>query len=110
VAMKLFIVGTRMKLLPNAEFERTFLAAGDFVSMPPPDARFTFRVSEPFGAENIWLIASDQPLPDLPYQNSSNGVARLEGDISSIRKHLRDHSLRNQFRYGEASVDITTQP
>jgi len=98
------------QLVPNAEFERTFVAAGDFISMPPADTRFTFRVSEPFGAEKIWLIASEQPLPDLPYQNSSTGVARIEGDAASIRKNLRDYSLRNQFRHGEASVDVTTQP
>ena len=98
------------QLVPNAEFERTFVAAGEFISMPPVDALFTFRVSEPFGAERIWLIASEQPLPALQNQTSVNGVARVAGDAASIRENLQSHALRNQVRYGEASVDITTQP
>lgn len=102
--------GAVSQLVPNPAFDRTFVAAGEFISMPPAEASFTFRVSEPFGTERVWLIASDQSLPGLPGRPTANGVTRVEGNATAIRQRLQDHVSRNGVRYGEASVAITTQP
>ena len=100
--------GAVSQLVPNAKFHSTFVAAGDFISMPPPEAEFTLRVSAPFGAETAWLIASEKPLPGLPNRLAADGVARIQGDLASIRRNLQQHASRSQVRYGEASVSITT--
>ena len=102
--------GAVSQLVPNASFDTTFVRAGDFIGMPPADAAFTLRVSEPFGSERVWLIASDMPLLELPNQPSANGVPRIQGSVATIRRNLQQHASRMRARYGEASVRITTQP
>lgn len=102
--------GTVSQIVPNPRFEKTFVRAGDFISMPPPDASFTLRVSAPFGAERAWLFASEQPLPGLPNDVTADGSLRVAGTVESIRQRLREHALRNGARFGEASVSLTTRP
>ena len=101
--------GVVSQLVPNPRLRSNFVRAGDFISMPPPDAPFTLRVSAPFGAETVWLIASEKPLPGLPNSARADGVVRIRGDVAAIRKNLQQHASRNRIRYGEASVSITTQ-
>jgi hypothetical protein len=102
--------GAVIQLLPNADFQTTLVPAGEFISMPPPDAPFTLRVAAPFGAEKVWLIASEKPLPGLPSRRVANGVPHVDGDVATIRETLQAHALSNRSRYGEASVRIVTQP
>lgn len=97
-------------IVPNPRFETTLVRAGDYISMPPPDASFTLRVSAPFGAERAWLFASEQPLPGLQRSAADDGSLRLPGSVASVRRRLREHAVRNGARFGEASVSLTTRP
>lgn len=102
--------GTVSQLVPNARYRVTFVGAGDFISLPPRDAAFTLRVSAPFGAEKVWLFASEKPLPELPVRTSVGGISRIDGGVASIRDTLQKHAYNHGARYGEASVSIVTQP
>ncbi len=102
--------GGMSQIVPNPGFETMFVRAGDFISMPPPDASFTLRVSAPFGTERAWLFASEQPLPGLQNRTADDGSLRVSGGVASVRQRLREHAVRNGARFGEASVSLTTRP
>lgn len=88
--------GVIAQILPNANQRSHFYSAGYFQTIPEYENRYRFTISEPFGEETIWIIASDQSItPPTP-----------AGSLERIRNHIKRSSRQ---AYGEYALRITTR-
>ena len=89
--------GAITQILPNANQPSHFYSAGYFLTIPEYENLYRFTISEPFGQEMIWIIASDQSikLPAPP------------GSLEKIRSTVKHSSMQ---AYGEYVFRITTLP
>ncbi len=87
--------GAITQILPNENQRSHFYSAGYFLTIPEYENLYRFTISEPFGEESIWIIASDQSITPEPSL----------GTLESIRKVIK-HSSRHA--YGEYVLRITT--
>ena len=87
--------GSITQILPNENQHSHFYSAGYFLTIPEYENHYRFTISEPFGEESIWIIASDQSIT-LPASADS---------LADIRRVIK-HSSRQA--YGEYVLSITT--
>ncbi len=98
-----------VQLLPNLHDPRSFFKAGDFIEIPGMHASFVFQVSKPFGSEQVYMFASDQPFPSLRGERLKNGLLLLEHRSTDlILSIMREHGKNGSRFYGEAKTSITT--
>jgi hypothetical protein len=88
--------GSITQILPNANQHSHFYSAGYFLTIPEYENHYRFTISEPFGEESIWIIASDRSIT-LPASADS---------LADIRRVIK-HSSRQA--YGEYVLSITTR-
>ena len=88
--------GAITQILPNAKQPSHFYSAGYFLTIPEYENLYRFTISEPFGEESIWIIASDQSIT-LPASAES---------LQDIRNAIK-HASRQA--YGEYVLSITTR-
>jgi hypothetical protein len=85
------------QILPNKKQHSNYYLAGYFLTIPEYDDGYRFIVSEPFGEEEIWIMASDQSI-DI---NASDKT------IEIIKQKIRGKSKRE---YGEYVFNVFTMP
>jgi hypothetical protein len=85
------------QILPSKNQPSNHYSSGYFLTLPEYKDGYRFIVSEPFGKEDIWVIASDQPI-DVDMSNKS---------IEEIKQKIKEHSKRE---YGEYVFNILTMP
>lgn len=88
--------GKITQLLPNPNQYSHFYNAGYFMTIPEYENLYRFTISEPFGEESIWIMASDRSFDIKPPLVS----------IESLRKFIK-HSSKNA--YGEYVLNIVTR-
>lgn len=88
--------GSITQILPNVNQHSHFYSAGYFLTIPEYENLYRFTVSEPFGEESIWIIASDQSIT-LPASAES---------LPDIRHVIKQSSRQ---AYGEYVLRITTR-
>ncbi len=88
--------GSITQILPNENQHSHFYSAGYFLTIPEYENHYRFTISEPFGEESIWIIASDRSIT-LPASADS---------LADIRRVIK-HSSRQA--YGEYVLSITTR-
>lgn len=88
--------GAITQVLPNVNQQSHFYSAGYFLTIPEYENLYRFTISEPFGEESVWVIASDQSIPlDLSLDK-----------IDSIKDVIKNASRQ---AYGEYALRITTR-
>jgi len=88
--------GAITQILPNVNQHSHFYSAGYFLTIPEYENLYRFTISEPFGEESIWVIASDQSISlDLSLDK-----------VDSIRDVIKNASRQ---AYGEYALRITTR-
>ncbi|MBV1883599.1 MAG: DUF4384 domain-containing protein [Pseudomonadales bacterium] len=89
------------QIYPNRWSAQTVFPAGYFQPFPSTTNPFEFIVSEPYGQEEVWLVASRKPFSELFFK-----------DIKKLH-HSSDGSdppLINQNTMGFSRVTIETYP
>jgi len=86
-----------IQILPSENQPSNHYSSGYFLTLPEYKDGYRFIVSEPFGKEDIWVIASDQSM-DIDMSNKS---------IEEIKQKIKKHSKRE---YGEYVFSILTMP
>ncbi len=95
-----------IQLLPNSRMGNNLQHAGVFLTIPPANAGFRFKVRAPFGAETLWAFASDVPFPELKGKRLNNGLKLLDSDIPAIQKQLL---ALPRTAFGRAKLSIFTK-
>ena len=92
------------QLLPADNQESHFYTAGYFLTVPEYQDTYRFIVSEPFGSETIWLIASDE---SITMNQPGALLGKSPGDsIETIKNRIKKASRR---AYGESSFSLSTK-
>jgi hypothetical protein len=84
------------QILPNPNQRSHFYSAGYFLTIPEYENLYRFTISEPFGEETIWIMASDQ---SITLDESLGDIGQIKGVIKQASKNA----------YGEYSLVISTQ-
>lgn len=88
--------GKLVQILPSPNQDGHFYKAGYFLTIPEYEDLYRFKISEPFGEESIWVIASDQSITlDQPLDS-----------IDVIKNTIKRSSKQ---AYGEYELEITTR-
>lgn len=88
--------GKITQILPNPNQHSHLYSAGYFMTIPEYENLYRFTISEPFGEESIWVIASDQSIS-------------LQQPVDSIET-IKNIIMRSSKRaYGEYVLSITTR-
>jgi len=104
--------GRLVQVVPNRQQPDSYYIAGDFISIPPEDARYQLQVSPPFGSETLWVFASDTRPDENAWAGLTrpsqldNGLLLLDTSLDAIQGFLRKQS-RSAFGY--ASTTLVTQ-
>ena len=98
------------QILPSENQQSNFYTAGYFLTIPEYETLYRFTISEPFGNELIWVIASDRSaamkrFPDSQFPGSRLPGSRLPGSIENIRQLIKESSDK---AYGEYILKIVT--
>jgi hypothetical protein len=81
--------GNVVQILPNAyRADAMFKADTDYV-VPGPGDKFRLRVSAPFGAESVVLMASTKPLGDISTKQAGNGMLVAEAGMDQVSSRTR---------------------
>ncbi len=84
------------QILPNENQSSNFYQHGFFLTVPEYDDAYRFIISEPFGSESIWVLASDQkPLGSGSYTS-----------MEEIRNVIKGNSKK---AYNEYELKIITR-
>lgn len=84
------------QILPNTNQASNFYSAGYFLTIPEYNNTYRFTISEPFGKESIWVLASDQEIqPDSSIKT-----------IENYKNHIQQSSKKS---YGEYELTIITR-
>ena len=83
------------QILPNENQQSNFYTAGYFLTIPEYKNLYRFTISEPFGNESIWVIASDRSVT----------MKQFPGSIENIRQLIKKSSDK---AYGEYVLKIVT--
>lgn len=84
------------QILPSENQSSNYYSAGYFLTIPNYKKHYRFIIGEPYGDEEIWLLASDQSVILESYDRS----------IEVIRKKIKQGSTQY---YGEYMLPINTQ-
>lgn len=84
------------QILPNPNQRSHFYSAGYFLTIPEYENLYRFTISEPFGDETIWVMASDQ---SITLDESLDDIALIKNVIKQSSKKA----------YGEYALMITTR-
>ncbi len=84
------------QILPNPNQRSHFYSAGYFLTIPEYENLYRFTISEPFGDETIWVMASDQ---SITLDESLHDIGRIKNAIKQSSKKA----------YGEYALMITTR-
>ncbi len=86
-----------MQILPNENQRSNFYKAGYFLTIPEYEKLYRFTISEPFGDESIWVIASDRSIT----------IKKPLASIENIKQLIKKTSEKS---YGEYVLNIVTSP
>lgn len=98
--------GNNFQILPNRHFPHHFYRKGLFMQIPPPQARFLFKVGPPFGREELFVFASDNAEIQFSGQMPGNGLRLVEEPVSKLESRIRTQSVS---AFGNASLEIVIQ-
>ena len=87
--------GYLTKILPHKQQNSHHYLAGYFLTIPEYENQYRFIVSKPYGAETIWIMASDQSIE----------INNLNRSIDHIKQTIKQASKK---AYGEYHLNITT--
>jgi hypothetical protein len=87
--------GKVVQILPSPNQDGHFYTAGYFLTIPEYEDLYRFKISEPFGEESIWVLASDQSIT----------LEQPLDSIDTIKKTIKRSSIQ---AYGEYELEITT--
>jgi hypothetical protein len=88
------------QILPSENQQSNFYTAGYFLTIPEYETLYRFTISEPFGNESIWVIASDRSITMTQFPGS-----QFPGSIENIRQLIKKSSDK---AYGEYVLKIVT--
>jgi len=83
------------QILPSKKQQSNFYKAGYFLTIPEYETLYRFTISEPFGNESIWVIASDRSVT----------MKQFPVSIEKIRQLIKKSSDK---AYGEYALKIVT--
>ena len=85
------------QILPNTSQRSHYYTVGYFLTIPEYENGYRFIVDEPFGKEEIWIMASDQ----------SMAINVSEQTIEKIKQQIK---INSQREYGEYVFNFITTP
>lgn len=88
------------QILPSENQQSNFYTAGYFLTIPEYETLYRFTISEPFGNELIWVIASDRSVAMKRFPDS-----QFPDSIENIRQLIKESSDK---AYGEYVLKIVT--
>jgi hypothetical protein len=98
--------GSSCLLFPNEALIDNHVPAGTWVTVPAGDQAYRFRVSAPFGAEVLQVIAALKPVAAL------DGLVQKQGRAASVTREqlgaLHDTLRKDRRAWTEHRVTITT--
>ncbi len=93
------------QILPNENQQSNFYTAGYFLTIPEYKNLYRFTISEPFGNESIWVIASDRSVTMKQFPGSQFPGSQFPDSIENIRQLIKKSSDK---AYGEYVLKIVT--
>lgn len=95
-----------IQIMPNVNSQKHRYQAGAFLPVPDSRSGFTFRVEPPFGTDQVWAFASDQPV-NLTGTTLKNGLILINGNIEQIRRLIKSQAGE---LFDESSKTLQTRP
>jgi len=94
------------QVIPNHLHPENHYKAGLFISIPPQDATYRFKIVPPFGKEILWVFASDTGNIVLNGEYISTGIKKISLTLDKVMAIIKTSS---HLLYGESKLAIETR-
>jgi len=101
------VAGNLLQVLPNKFEPQHHFTADDFIAFPASGSSFRLRVQPPFGQESLWVLATAQPLKDVPGKWLGSGVKKLAVSLDQLTSEIRSGRYSD---FGIAKLKLATRP
>ncbi|MFL0804549.1 MAG: DUF4384 domain-containing protein [Agarilytica sp.] len=98
--------GEVFQLIPSALYPENRVLAGDFIPFPAANADFQLQITPPFGAEKVWLVATQKPVKTDNVFNTD--LQELPISLDAVQDFYRAAIKQSRQRFGEDSLAFTT--
>ncbi len=98
--------GKVFQLIPSTLYPENRVMAGDFIPFPSSRADFHLQITPPFGAEKVWLIATQKPVNEEKVFNTE--LRELPVSLNAIQNSYRDSIKQTRQNFGEDTLGFTT--
>lgn len=101
--------GELFQLIPSPLYPDNFVQPGDFIEFPAEDASFQIEITEPFGSEKVWLLASEEAL-ELSDASFNENLESIDKKLAELKNSLTKELKSNKIRFASDELQFFTAP
>ncbi|MFL0810718.1 MAG: DUF4384 domain-containing protein [Agarilytica sp.] len=98
--------GKVYQLIPSILYKNNHVKEGDFIEFPASNAPFEIKISQPFGKEHVWLLASNKALDAPP--NFNINLDELPFPLKEVKRRLKLSIHKKKAYFAEDEMDFTS--